>query len=249
MKERGIIFSAPMVRAILDGRKTQTRRLAKPQPPHSCRYVMNGAGSHALCLGPNDECVPPTSKSIDHRLPCPYGVPGDRLWVRERWGWFDQFVQHDAPPTGPIVYGTDGVPAGSHGTYWRPSIHMPRWASRITLEVVDVRVERLNEISAKDAVREGLERHDDHPTSITWRHYGDEEPPDPIDLWEGWLNPINSFRTLWDSINGKRHPWSSNPWVWVIEFRKVEAHDVSWPSAGSNVRSPTIDRFAREVLA
>ena len=218
MKERPIIFSAPMVRAILDGRKTQTRQVVKPQPPHSCRYVMNGAASHALCFGPNDECVPPTGTSIDHRLPCPYGVPGDRLWVRETWNTL---------PLRHVFYREGGE---MHKDWkWRSPIHMPRWASRITLEITAVRVERLNEISAKDAVREGVGLPDecDHEiecsdprNGATWTDL--ESNAAGGCPWSSCHCARDCFRELWDRINGKRHPWSSNPWVWVLEFKRLE---------------------------
>lgn len=158
MKERPILFSGPMVRAIREARKTQTRRVVKEIDPDEF-VSSNEADNLALC--------------------CPYGAVGDRLWVRETW----QGNQGD------IRYGADGD--SLHGyNGWRPSIFMPRWASRITLEVTGVRVERVQEISEEDAQAEGVAHRCD-------------------------------YKVVWDAINGKKYPWSSNPWVWVIEFKRA----------------------------
>lgn len=219
MKERPILFNGPMVRAILDGRKTQTRRIVKPQPANSCRYEMNGAGDKALHLadGPPSGAsavrktlfVPVKAYSADHRLPCPYGAPGDRLWVRETWAledlgedgqrlvWrVDRAAKWVADGEKPHYLDLDYEPAR-----WRPSIHMPRWASRITLEVTGLRVQRLLDISEEDARAEGL-------------------------ALAGLILPghaVGCFSRLWDEINGERAPWSSNPWVWIVDFKRVEA--------------------------
>lgn len=180
MKERPIIFSGPMVRAILDGRKTQTRRAVKPQP-----------------LWVASPGVPFKTMDADPKgtINCPYGQPGDRLWVRESIHVMQP--RHDGD-TGSVLYRADG-----HGDWigkWHPSIHMPRWASRITLEVVSVRVERLNGISEKDAKAEG------------YKSQSIMENPDAGRLW---------FRDLWQSINAPGS-WAENPWVWVVEFKRVE---------------------------
>ena len=153
MKERPILFSAPMVRAILDGRKTQTRRIVKPQPPAGCEYATS-VGSYALCFADGTSasaapiCVPPTPRSKDHRLPSPYGAPGDRLWVRET---FCLRNPEHHPERGYWYAATDDV----DNPRWTPSIHMPRRASRLTLEVTGVRVERLQAITEADAIAEG----------------------------------------------------------------------------------------------
>lgn len=154
VKERSILFTPRMAELVHRGLKTQTRRVVKPQP-----YTINGAGDHALCLGPNGECVPPTATSVDHRLACPYGGPCDNLFVREsvcnaddynddgsvRWwyrGAFDDKTAKEAF--------TD------QGQKWRPSIHMPRAACRTIIEIVSVKVERHRDISEADAIAEGF---------------------------------------------------------------------------------------------
>lgn len=192
MKERPILFSGPMVRAILEGKKTQTRRVVKPQPDQQ----------HALAL-------PPLPAS------CPYGKPGDRLWVRERISWehaggnwlgvtyaadghYEEFLEP------PVDWNTDDPPKT------RPSIHMPRWASRLTLEITEVRVQRLQDISEEDAIAEGM------PNFIGRTVNG-------IAVVRQSPTPREEFATLWDSINGKRPgcSWSDNPCVWAITFRRI----------------------------
>ncbi len=236
MKERPILFNGAMVRAVLSGQKTQTRRIVKPQPAHSCRYEMNGAGTHALHLAGGvtgtDEpliCVPPTPKSADHRLPCPFGVPGDRLWVRESFMPAPDEAAPDEPrPTlWNVAYAADGgqrtatAPAGYNPMLynyerWTPSIHMPRWASRISLEVTDVRVERLQAISEKDAKSEGV-------TLL---------PLTSEDCWGDGTHKT-AFEYLWGQVYGfpdeknDGNDWRSNPWVWVVSFKRVEAKAVA----------------------
>ena len=205
MRERPILFSAPMVRAILDGRKTVTRRVAK----------LNYAGRVAL-RGRQWHVDDPNAF-----LACPYGVPGDRLWVRENF----MPAPMEVPPESPrrtrwdIVYAAGGAeermaPAAYNPMLynyerWSPSIHMPRWASRITLEVVGVRVERLQEIVQADAIAEGGPP-DDQTISAVSREFG----------YEDW--PRSWFAQLWDNINAKRgYGWDANPWVWRIEFRRI----------------------------
>ena len=186
MKERPILFSAPMVRAILDGSKSQTRRVVKQDRDGLL------------------DCKPtPAWDAFWQCVACPYGKPGDRLWVRETWSadaWFDGHAPNDIPDSAYIAYA-----AGRRAVAWpaamgkvRPSIHMPRWASRILLEVTDVRVERAQDISDRDARDEGAEQ---------------------IGDCEGAY--VAGFRRLWESINGA-DSWSANPWVWVVEFRRIE---------------------------
>jgi len=204
MKERPILFSAPMVRAILEGRKTQTRRVVKPQPD----AVHSGTpywfvGGYRL------------SETAHNPLRCPYGQPGDRLWVRETWAPLEAagtpyIYRADADEDGSVPYLVHGSPVGggvghANPHRWKPSIHMPRLASRILLEVVSVRVERLRDISEADAEAEGA----------------------PLELGE--LERVtlgakaryrSGFCRMWSSING-RESWDANPWVWVVEFRMV----------------------------
>lgn len=196
MKERPIIFSAPMVRATLTGAKTQTRRVAKPvhHPDFGNLYTPG-----ALVL----EHEP---KHVIERA-CPYGQPGDRLYVRET---FSGANYNEGPPRdwvvdSPVWYWADGNPQHGDWTKPKPGIHMPRWASRITLEVTSVRVERLREISEADAISEGVRVHPDH--------YG--KPRTSI------YNPVQAYRDLWESINGPGS-WELNQWVWVVEFRRLE---------------------------
>lgn len=215
VKERPILFSAPMVRAILDGRKTQTRRIIKPQPEGivdgNPYWHVGGFRTSGLSLNP---------------LECPYGKPGDRLWVRESFKTDIRdplnCVIYTATPeygkyrdTGELV--RSSFPDGSLPTreeseramlpkFWKgkPSIHMPRWASRITLDITDVRVERLQDISEEDAIAEGCERRE----CCT----GSGRPIYPA---------VFAFRELWESIH-ERGLWDANPWVWVVEFERIE---------------------------
>lgn len=219
MADHPIIFAAESVRAILDGRKNQTKRVVKPQPPGRCEYLINGWGDHALCFAegtantPNPICVPPTAKSADHRLRCPYSV-FDRLWVRETWNadWCDH-----------VIYKADGGSAVEAGypkePRWRSPIHMPRWVSRITLEVTAVRVERLRDISEEDAKAEGLGGHVAGHGPVS-EHGLLCEP--------GYWHPRfyrDGFAWHWDRINSKRPgcAWGDNPWVWAYTFRVLEA--------------------------
>lgn len=184
VKERGILFSDEMVRAILDGRKTQTRRPVKPQPLGI--GTMNAAGQYCQ---PDREGVMPGG----WRIESPFGSPGDLLWVREAFCG----GQHGTP----YLYRASWQQ--NDFMRWRPSIHMPRWASRITLEVKAVRVERVQEISSRDAWAEGFRCSCTRPVPIC-------------------AGNIVAFRETWNSIyapNGLG--WDKNPWVWVVEFERV----------------------------
>jgi hypothetical protein len=210
-----------MVRALLEGRKTQTRRVVKPGTQ------LDSDGHCFFCgLMPEvDEqhiCPPGFLPSR-----CPYGATGDRLWVRETWGlhgygdftcWMRDSVkgrsEAELRSSWELAYAADAESVYDH---WRPSIHMPRWASRITLEVTGVRVERLQEITEAAARAEGIEptaRHD----LYGWRNYGDTETAG--DSCEYFTDPRESFRSLWESINGAES-WKANPFCWVVEFRRV----------------------------
>lgn len=189
MKSRPILFSAPMVRAILDGRKTVTRRVMNPQL-HCYEH-----GKPVVYCGPK-------GSGKTKEVVCPYGTVGDRLWVRETWA---------AAPTRNLTKPTELTPGEFieyRATYsndshfvWRPSIFMPRWASRITLEITWVRVERLQDITHHDALEEGVD----------------------YDVSKEDGAPLQRFKKLWHEINGKTYPWDTSPWVWVVSFRRVEA--------------------------
>jgi len=199
-KKRPILFSAPMVRAILDGRKIQTRRVVKPQPgdgdfasPIICEtYAPVLVNQHGEDY-PGDEVFGFANEEQGWK--CPYGSPGDRLWVRETWAHSTDYDGQFLLDHNPVLYRATPVVEPSR---WRPSIFMPRWASRITLEITAVCAERLQSILLSDVAAEGL-----HPNNEA-----------------GW-DTTDPYRDLWDSINGKKYPWASNPYVWVVEFRRV----------------------------
>lgn len=215
MSERPILFSGEMVRAILDGTKTQTRRLIKPQPEPLSQHLPMPVGEIRKWTRAAKKRG---HKIIDARAQvlrprCPYGEgSGNRLWVRETWqsddhGRVAYKASEDTWPTHTRV--TDG--SGWVNWRWRPSIHMPRLASRITLEVTGVRVERLQDIGEDDAKAESAEcpAIDLYPENCGCY----AQPDDVTNRWH--------FHLLWDSINANCAPWSSNPWVWVIEFKVV----------------------------
>lgn len=224
MKERPILFSAPMVRAILAGQKSQTRRAVKPQPKndptkhHAIRPFRTPAGGWNWVLDA-------TGMGTGDAFPCPFGVIGDRLWVREAW------QSHIGPYGESLLYAYRATDDDRLGP-WKPSIHMPREACRLVLEISDVRVERLHDISESDAIAEGVESPDssreDHDWSICsqcggTRLYTSLGPnlgacPD-TDCFECDTH-AKRFRHLWTSIN-KDASWDANPWVWVIEFKRV----------------------------
>lgn len=241
MKERPILFSSTMVRAILDGTKTMTRRVIKPQPDLSIlkesyrdlefefrrmpvlgpTHVPSEWGFCAKYDKPN--CVP------IHGYKCPYGTIGDRLWVRETWQYTDwtedgePYIRYAADKETMLRTPDDGwteeceyiwAHLSARANYdkdrraadrrWRPSIYMPRWASRITLEITDIRAEQVRDISAQDCIAEGM-------------HFSLNQ--DPCDMAD---QARNAFHALWDSINAKRgFGWDVNPWVWAISFRRL----------------------------
>ena len=223
IKERPILFSAPMVRAILDGSKTQTRRVVK--------------GWQLEWLQPGQ--FTPEYLALPENDACPYGQPGERLWVREAWGYIDPDCtgeDYDEPEGPAPKTFCDKLLQNGHPlrdfwrrrvTYraswhdpkygigpdapkrWRPSIHMPRWASRITLEITGVRVERLQDISEADAQAEGIGEF-----LGGWACLTDDAPQ------QAGNTPQEGYRHLWEQINGP-DSWAANPWVWVVEFRRI----------------------------
>ena len=211
MKERGMIFNGEMVRAILDGRKTQTRRIMKPQPEpcprgghwwpsnvfktmlHVEDEMQNGKGGWGGLVGDA----------------CPFGAVGDRIWVRETWA---SGLSTKSTLAYRATHKREDLEDGFYDTIkWTPSIHMPRWASRILLEITDVRVERLNAISEEDARAEGI-------IDGGCLNCGEPEPC-------GCANPepdaTDAFAYLWQSIY-RQESWNANPWVWVISFERIE---------------------------
>lgn len=203
MKYCPILFSAPMVRAILSGQKTQTRRVAKLTDAGHVKEPRGHRRWH-----PGD---PDATKAS------PYGQPGDRLWVRETWakneggaGGYCYRADHG----GACAYEAHDLGKGlvTHKvSKWKPSIHMPRAASRITLEITGVRVERLDDISRNDAIAEGVHR----DTAGRWTTYSATESA------REHLSPAEAYRDLWESINGTGS-WEANPWVWVVEFKRIQ---------------------------
>ncbi len=191
MKERPILFSSPMVRALLDGSKTQTRRIVTDES--------------LISLRPDG-----TPGKVQPR--CKFGQPGDRLWVREAWKahtTFDHLPPRDIPNTHVWYMADAGYKAESR---YRQGMFMPRWASRILLEIVSVRVERLQDISEADAIAEGIE-----PLYGAWRDY---QTQPSINHRPTWSTAIGSYRSLWESLNGPGS-WAANLWVWVVEFKRV----------------------------
>ncbi|EAW6027549.1 hypothetical protein H0Q26_004372 [Salmonella enterica] len=237
VKERGMIFNDEMVRAILEGRKTQTRRIMKNQPAEvgpEAPVMVRKIGAGFQWYG---------ADGVSSVFNCPFGIVGDRIWVRETWAilgnedgcsvdWNDNLCRGDEKNAARIYRASCEQKPGDYGLWsipddadwkphtvnekfdggWRPSIHMPRWASRILLEITNVRVERLNDISECDAGAEGV------PPA------GSLLPDYP----ETFLTPKGdfamakvAFQRLWESIYGEES-WNANPWVWVIEFKRIQ---------------------------
>ena len=222
MTEHGILFSSGMIQAIQKERKTQTRRVLTPEPcGASYDPSLNVTGKWEFCCDLHNE-----DEEVDRHLYRCHHV-GDRLWVRETFAirtdahsgksqWLEGPLPKEKPQDYRVIYKADGGDAWSktseeRGFDWRPSIFMPRWASRITLEVREVRAQRVQEITEKDAQSEGVEKYDE----FHWTNYLHIGQPD-------LAHPRQSFATLWDSINADRgYSWESNPWVFAITFRRV----------------------------
>jgi len=221
-----ILFSTEMVQAILDGRKTQTRRVVKS----------NGVIHTARKIVFEDENWQGES---GRKIKCPYGQPGDVLWVRETFYAFGHWIEVDEVKKSfvdeTIIHGLqykyeDDQPkkiqkkrlVGVCAWYKRPSIHMPKEACRLFLKVISCSVERLQDISHEDAVAEGIEYIDiEEPFTMGYKLYGKHRIPDLLGRKAVTGTSIESYQTLWESING-RESWDSNPWVWVIEFEQIE---------------------------
>jgi hypothetical protein len=226
MKERPIIFSTEMVKAILEGQKTKTRRPIKPRKPFllQCLYygIHPGGGYWGSDVDPFTNNIP---FADDHGFYCPYGQVGDGLWVRETWNylvarpvWFgpgeddwdydseecDYIPKAQDNTAGTICYYADDR---DQCKWWRPSIHMPRWASRIDLEITDIRVEPLREINEVDAIAEGCSLPEEYSELLKTMF---KQPHRQV------------FIDMWNELFGKKYPWDTNPWVWVIEFKRIK---------------------------
>lgn len=196
MRERPILFSAPMIRAILDGRKTQTRRIVKPAPSSDTTEILHSEGREWREWFPHNGNMLPKMWIIR----CPHGQPGDRLWVKETWRTsyaHDSVKPLDIPEGDPIRYEADGEETGPPLWGWgriRQSIFMRQWMSRITLEITGIRVERLQDITPDDCRAEGMP-HENNDIGV---RYG--------------------YGQLWNQINGPGS-WDANPWVWALTFK------------------------------
>ncbi|MEH8438727.1 hypothetical protein RAG84_13320 [Klebsiella pneumoniae] len=228
MTERGMIFNAEMVRAILAGRKTQTRRIMKVQPSEAFTPMNMAletdykARWYTPGVVDKDGYLQPASKEVfgvsneNEGYSCPFGAVGDRIWVRETFTghYLDddqiQDIKDGRDKASSLCEYRADYPDGYQAADgWTPSIHMPRWASRILLEITDVRVERLNAISQEDAQAEGMELTGWRPT------YSDPDSGGEV------MTPYDNFAELWSSIYGEGS-WKANGWVWVISFKRVE---------------------------
>jgi hypothetical protein len=206
IKERPILFSAPMVRAILEENKTQTRRVVKLPSWSSQNWDDFDIDDEPQVICAKTGCF--------SSIPSPYGKVGDRIWVKETWRTIGDAPLSQCIDSGDVSYRADADDVDYGLFKWRPSIFMFRWASRITLEITNVSVERVQDISEEDAIAEGI-----YKMSSGY--------------WSGGVHPVKGtpkhlptakegFQDLWDSINGKKFPWDSNPWVWVIQFKISE---------------------------
>lgn len=248
VRERPILFSAQMVRAILEGRKTQTRRIltrnnstvlgdrwgakspwdgldftrAVPRTQSTMmRFIAGAAAPRDIHLDvpflhPQDAANGMAWDGCVYRVR-PQWEPGELLWVREAFAWISD-CRHNDPGARALAdgafYRADELVDCGDIVRWRPSIHMPRWASRITLRITDVRVERLNEISEEDCLAEGIERLPEHQHWRAWRGAGEPRAPGLIPYY------VAQYRDLWEHINGLGS-WAENPWVWVVAFERV----------------------------
>lgn len=239
MKELPILFSPPMVRALLDGSKTQTRRVVKPSLAEREWVEQRASGDFWRCADGDPTCYTGVWETSEYAqqypILCPYGQPGDRLWVKENYRFTNDLDRYSATqvaqlcldagyksPWAPIHFEADGQRNNWEHTSTpphkgepvagklRPNIFMPRWASRIDLEITGIRVERLQDISEEDAKAEGIEK----TPSGFWSLYGQGEV-------DGTYSPRTSYRALWESLNGPGS-WEANPWLWVIEFKVIK---------------------------
>lgn len=264
VRERPVLFSGPMVKALIDGRKTQTRRMVKPQPEPDFRTVKQDGGGHWIWwsgpdrpgLGEFTRRAYPNGEGVR----CPYGRAGERLWVKETFARRLDVDPKEEPEKARHYAlcradgtGLDEPHWHSYPHRWTPAIHMPRWASRLTLEITEVRVQRLGEISEEDAVAEGIRVRPGDDLSHGKVGYqgcypglyhmaaGDglcccsavKPPRTDVRYGTRLSPPLCAFREIWDSINARRdYSWESNPWVWCIAFRVLP------PSEGGSSHAP-----------
>jgi len=217
MKETGLMFKAPLVRAILSGQKTQTRRIAKTEITMGRDSLLE---PHRGCKHAGIYLLPEYAKEA--AALCPYGKPGDRIYVRETWQgplmsakeWEDHYFSNADELTSKFKtpayckYAADGGPPPEFMTMdddivarWKLSIHMPKWAARIWLEIIGVRVERLQQITEADCIAEGAAGGHGSIPSYSYS-----------------ATPLEHFRHIWESTGGD---WTANPWVWVIDFKRI----------------------------
>lgn len=223
MSERGVIFADWEVRATLDGRKTMFRRVVTPMRGRQKEWLdmatLHRSPSASIGRSHEGDGYGDLGAQFEHPrggplgwIRCPFGRVGDRLFVKETWA-HNRVLPLEHRPIGAAIYRADltnGVP--TYDAVWCSSSAMPRWASRITLEIIDVRVERLNSISEDDARAEGIPRSEMSKTSfgvpgMSRVHF--------------LRTAKESFAVLWNRTHGKRHPWASNPWVWAVSFKRV----------------------------
>lgn len=241
MKERPVLFSGPMVRAILEGRKTQTRRVIKKIPCECGKFSpveMSATTVEGWQTEVHSNLWWCDCCAVEPAINCPYGVPGTKLWVRESFRLSDTYrdcacYEPCSCKNGVPIYAADFSNDPEMGPF-KPSIHMPRWASRITLEVTGVRVERLQDISEEDAKAEGIEREFAHGRDIGWKNYlwhghfgeyglGNSKSDAWPHQYSTYENARGCFSSLWHLINaGRGFGWDTNPWVWVVEFKRIE---------------------------
>ncbi|MFG1599486.1 ASCH domain-containing protein [Klebsiella quasipneumoniae] len=221
MKERGMIFNSEMVRAILSNRKTQTRRVMKVQPEsNQLGLLLITDSTKRSDIGKYHWAESnATGNHVRSKLfSCPFGAVGDRIWVRETFNSFwvtdeeiEEILEDISKAADLCDYKADYPDSSQPAEGWTPSIHMPRWASRILLEITDVRVERLNAISEEDARAEGI-------IDGGCLNCGE---PEPCGCANAEPDATDAFAYLWQSIYGQES-WNANPWVWVISFKRVE---------------------------
>jgi hypothetical protein len=219
VSERPILFSSAMVRAILDGTKTQTRRIVKPQWPDLVEFM------------PGTWAIPTERPGSFEEIKYPW-TPGDRLWVREAWRTYeslDHLPPRDIGRGAGVEYVAGGSNVNGHETErllgmgrYRHACFLPRWTSRITLEVTDVRVERLQEISEADAVAEGARRFDEIPIGSVLSRDNRWSMESILNTDYGLSSARWAFANYWNRVHGP-DSWDASPWVWVIGFRRVEA--------------------------